>query len=190
MILHASDLENVNNWIKENSLDPLQADLTETVSKRESVFLLLSMLDCFYPYIKQTEKLKDKPYFSDSISDDGLWEMKEIKDFDLPEDVRNIHISTWKPGAVVKPHIGPFKGVISLHIGLVIPEGDCWLSLDNKKYYWEEGSVFCFDDTYWHYGENNTEKDRVILFVNLERKMKTQGNQLALRKMLNENMHS
>ena len=51
MILHASDLENVNNWIKENSLDPLQADLTETVSKRESVFLLLSMLDCFYPYI-------------------------------------------------------------------------------------------------------------------------------------------
>tara|TARA_B100000424_G_scaffold241914_1_gene210402 strand:+ start:1533 stop:2105 length:573 start_codon:yes stop_codon:yes gene_type:complete len=190
MILHASDLENVNNWIEKNSADPLQPDLTEVVSKRESVSLLLSMLDCFFPYMQQTEKLKDKPYFSDQISDDGLWEMKQIKDFDLPEDVRDVHISTWKPGAVVKPHVGPFKGVIRLHIGLVVPEGDCWLSLDNKKYYWKEGNVFCFDDTYLHHGKNNTKEDRVVLFVNLERQMKTQGNQNAIRKMLDDYMPS
>ena len=81
MILHASDLENVNSWIEKNSADPLQPDLTEIVSNRESVSLLLSMLDCFFPYIQQTERLKDKPYFSNEISDDGLWEMKQIKDF-------------------------------------------------------------------------------------------------------------
>ena len=39
MILHASDLENVNNWIEKNSADPLQPHLTEVVSKRESVSL-------------------------------------------------------------------------------------------------------------------------------------------------------
>ena len=74
------DFDNLNKWIEKNSADPLQPDLTEVVSKRESVSLLLSMLDCFFPYMQQTEKLKDKPYFSDQISDDGLWEMKQIKD--------------------------------------------------------------------------------------------------------------
>ena len=54
MILHASDLENVNNWIEKNSADPLQPDLTEVVSKRESVSLLLSMLDCFFPCLLYT----------------------------------------------------------------------------------------------------------------------------------------
>ena len=86
--------------------------------------------------------------------------------------------------------MGPFKGVIRLHIGLHIPPGNCWLSLDGNKHYWKESEVFAFDDTYLHYGANKTEEDRVILYVDLERKMNTESNQLALRKMLKENMYS
>ena len=37
---------------------------------------------------------------------------------------------------------------------------------------------------------NISKEDRTILFVNLEREMNTQGNQFALRKMLDDHMHS
>jgi hypothetical protein len=190
MTLHNTDLLAVNDWIANNSADPLQPDLTETVSKRESVQILLNLISEFYSYIDKTEKIQGQPYFGEEITDDGLWEMAQIKELNLPADVRDVHISTWKPGAVVKPHMGPFKGVIRLHIGLHVPAGECWLSLDNKKYYWEEGKAFCFDDTYVHHGKNQTQEDRTILFVNLEREMNTQGNQFALRKMLDDHMHS
>ena len=134
MTLHNTDLLAVNDWIANNSADPLQPDLTETVSKRESVQILLNLISEFYSYIDKTEKIQGQPYFGEEITDDGLWEMAQIKELNLPADVRDVHISTWKPGAVVKPHMGPFKGVIRLHIGLHVPAGECWLSLDNKKY--------------------------------------------------------
>ena len=44
MTLHNTDLLAVNDWIANNSADPLQPDLTETVSKRESVQILLNLM--------------------------------------------------------------------------------------------------------------------------------------------------
>ena len=184
-------LKNVNNWVIDNSADPSTPILTDAVIDRHSVSQLLSAVYALSSYIDQTEKVQGKPYFSEKVTDDGLWEMKHIQKHNFPPDVKNVSISTWKPGAVIKPHRGPFKGIIRLHIGLHIPPGDCWLFLEGKKHYWKQGEVFAFDDTYVHHGANKTEEDRVILYVDLERKMNTESNQLALRKMLfsNENMY-
>ena len=186
---HKSDLRYLNKWIDDNSADPNTPVLTDAVIDRHSVSQLLSAVYALSSYIDQTERVQGKPYFSEEITDDGLWEMAKIQEHSFPADVKHVSISTWKPGAVVKPHMGPFKGVIRLHIGLHIPPGDCWLSLDGKKHYWKEGEVFAFDDTYLHYGANETDEDMVILYVDLERKMNTEANQLALRKILNENMY-
>jgi hypothetical protein len=188
-MFHKSDLRYLNKWIDDNSADPNTPVLTDAVIDRHSVSQLLSAVYALSSYIDQTERVQGKPYFSEEITDDGLWEMANIQEHSFPDDVKHVSISTWKPGAVVKPHMGPFKGVIRLHIGLHIPPGDCWLSLDGKKHYWKEGEVFAFDDTYLHYGANETDEDRVILYVDLERKMNTEANQLALRKILNENMY-
>jgi len=188
-LYHQHQLKNLNKWIVDNSVDPNTAVLTDAVIDRHSVSQLLSSVYDLSSYINQTEKVQGKPYFSEEITDDGLWEMANIQEYSFPADVKHVSISTWKPGAVIKPHMGPFKGVIRLHIGLHIPPGNCWLFLDGKKHYWKEGEVFAFDDTYLHYGANETDEDRVILYVDLERKMNNESNQLALRNLLNENMY-
>ena len=42
----------------------------------------------------------------------------------------------------------------------------------NKKYYWKNGEVVFFDDTYEHEAFNNTDKIRVVLFMDILRPMK------------------
>ena len=178
---HQEQLKYLNNWVINNSADPSTPVLTDAVIDRHSVSQLLSAVYALSSYIDQTEKVQGKPYFSEEITDDGLWEMANIQEHNFPDDVKHVSISTWKPGAGVKPHIGPFKGVSRMHIAIHKPPGNCWLSLDGNKHYWKEGEVFAFDDTYLHYGANKTEEDRVILYVDLERKMNTESYQLALR---------
>lgn len=73
------------------------------------------------------------------------------------------------------PHYGPFKGILRYHLGLMIPNGsdnekaECYISVDNNKYYWKEGHGVLFDETYKHYVFNNTNQKRVILFLDVIR---------------------
>jgi beta-hydroxylase len=80
------------------------------------------------------------------------------------------------PGKKLAPHQGPYNGVLRYHLSLIVPEAPknelngCFLKVNDKNHYWEEGLDVYFDDTYMHSVENNTDSTRVVLFLDIKKK--------------------
>lgn len=77
--------------------------------------------------------------------------------------------SIFEPGKHLPPHRGPFNGVLRLHLGLIVPEGDTAIRVDTEVVTWKEGKVAIFDDSFEHEAWNHTGSVRVVLFVDFER---------------------
>jgi beta-hydroxylase len=79
--------------------------------------------------------------------------------------------SILEPGTHIRPHRGPYGGVLRYHLALQVPEprAACRIRVDDHIAVWEEGKSLIFDDTYEHEAWNETAGRRVILFVDFER---------------------
>lgn len=91
----------------------------------------------------------------------------------------------------ITPHWGYWKGFLRYHLGVIIPNNNadqsCWLRVnanreDNahrdtaliergQKYYWKEGRGVMFDDTFLHDANNGSNEVRVVLWLDLRRRM-------------------
>lgn len=88
--------------------------------------------------------------------------------------IETAFFSLMKPGKRIPKHKGPYAGILRYHLGLKIPKiGDTFINLNNKKYNWEEGVGIMFDETYPHYAHNESDEDRIILFVDVKREFKS-----------------
>lgn len=72
-------------------------------------------------------------------------------------------------GAHIKPHKGYSDEVLRCHLGLVVPEGDCGLKVEETVYQWQEGKAFIFNDRLLHEAWNYTEADRYVLLLDTYR---------------------
>ena len=74
-------------------------------------------------------------------------------------------------GQEIPPHCGYYKGILRLHLGLIIPgnEENCYIEINGVRKGWENGKCICFDDTHIHEAANKTDKDRVVLFIDIIR---------------------
>ena len=97
--------------------------------------------------------------------------------------------SVLEPHQHIKPHWGYWKGFVRYHLGVVIPgdnaEKKCWIRInaqawdrdnrqaiaDGETYYWHNGEAVLFDDTFLHDAANESDQVRVVLFLDLARKM-------------------
>ncbi len=95
------------------------------------------------------------------------------------------------PHQYVRPHWGYYKGFLRYHLGIVIPNnnenGECFLRVNDseadnatgdksliergEKYYWRNGEGVLFDDTFLHDADNGSDEVRVVLWLDLARKM-------------------
>jgi beta-hydroxylase len=75
------------------------------------------------------------------------------------------------PGKHIPAHRGPYKGVLRYHLGLKIPEpaSQCRIRVGDEVRHWTEGESLLFDDTYDHEVWNDTDGERAILFMDVER---------------------
>ena len=74
------------------------------------------------------------------------------------------------PGARLQRHRDPYGGSLRYHLGLVTPNSDdCFIEVDGIKYSWRDGEAVMFDETYIHYAHNQTDQNRIILFVDVKR---------------------
>jgi beta-hydroxylase len=105
--------------------------------------------------------------------------------------VYNAFFSILSPHQYVTPHWGYFKGFVRYHLGVIVPGGDaqrqCWLRVntdpdDNisrekarvvrgEKYYWKNGKGLVFDDTNLHDAANESDEVRVVLWLDVIRKL-------------------
>ncbi len=106
-------------------------------------------------------------------------------------NVHNAFLSILEPHQYVSPHWGYYKGFVRYHLGIVIPknnaDGNCWLRVnpdvaDNAqrdkalidrgpKYYWRNGHGVLFDDTNLHDAANESDGVRVVLWLDVARKL-------------------
>ena len=97
-----------------------------------------------------------------------------------PETVRLLNLipnmkagmfSILAPGKHIPPHRGPFKGLLSYHLGLMIPqpEASCRIRVGTDVRHWQEGKSMIFDDSNEHEVWNETDGYRAVLFVDVVR---------------------
>ena len=88
-------------------------------------------------------------------------------------------LSCLSSGMKLVPHCGwgyHSNYVIRCHYGFLVPDG-CYMLVGNtkdemnngKKFYHKKFNWLCFDDSKWHYAENTSNSDRIILILDMER---------------------
>ena len=122
-------------------------------------------------------KWKDHPkWLSHVIMAHGMWEQPGME---LPKIINKIvkemnwgcvfvGYSLLRSGGVIKPHRdeGVSEGWDNVwHLGISIPPDNCYITVDGKKMQWEEGRILKFDDSMEHSVVNNSEFDRIIIYM-------------------------
>lgn len=99
--------------------------------------------------------------------------------------------SVLDPHQEITPHWGYYKGFLRYHLGVRIPynnaNNQCWLRVNGdraqnalldknqiefgERYYWKNGEGIIFDDNYLHDAANESDEVRVVLWLDLRRKM-------------------
>ena len=137
---------------------------------------------------KRTTPIDQDKFFDHIAPPAGGWKRFYIKwysDFDpeaeklcpktcaLVRSVPSIHLamfSVLEPGAFIKEHRGVFRGSLRYHLGLATPnDSRCRIVVDGQTYSWRDGEDVVFDDCFLHSVRNDTDKPRIILFVDVER---------------------
>ena len=82
--------------------------------------------------------------------------------------------SILSPRMHIPAHCGPYKGVIRYHLGLIVPEPkeQCRIRVADSIAHWEEGRSMFFDDTFEHEVWNDTDGQRVVLFMDVMRPLR------------------
>jgi beta-hydroxylase len=114
---------------------------------------------------------------------------KAVELLDSIPIVKGAMFANLPPGGKLVQHRDPYAGSLRYHLGLVTPKspGECRIIIDGNSYTWHDGQDFLFDETYLHYAENTTSDDRIILFCDVERPLKT-GAMTAVNRWVSTNI--
>ena len=135
--------------------------------------------------------IKDDLFFKRIVSD-TKWKKFYLKWYnDIPTETRDrtpvtsqlldqcpsiqlAMFSILEPNAIITPHRGIYNGVLRVHLGLSCPtqEEGCVLTINGTPYGWQDGKCLVWDDTYVHEVVNKSKKDRIILFLDINRPLK------------------
>ena len=95
------------------------------------------------------------------------------------------------PHQYVTPHFGYYKGILRYHLAVIIPDDNadrsCWLRVNSSaeanqirqkslidkgdRYFWKNGKGVIFDDFHLHDAANDSDEVRVVLWLDIRRKM-------------------
>jgi aspartyl/asparaginyl beta-hydroxylase (cupin superfamily) len=171
-------------------LDPYQFDWVPELEKNWKV--IRAELDQILEHKEQIPSFQEISKDQKSITKDDKWKTYFFYGFGFkaekncercPETTRLIEqipgmktafFSILAPGKEIPEHRGVFNGVIRYHLGLKVPEPKekCRIHVDNEFTHWEEGKSIMFDDTYLHAVWNETDGERVVLFMDIVRPLK------------------
>jgi aspartate beta-hydroxylase/beta-hydroxylase len=80
--------------------------------------------------------------------------------------------SVLDPGKSIPLHEGPFYGYLRYHLALRVPrENPPSIFVNYQKYTWKEGEAVMFDDSWPHEVVNHSKEQRVVLIIDVMRRM-------------------
>ncbi len=91
--------------------------------------------------------------------------------------LQNAWFSILAPGYHIPPHRGVTKGLLRCHLALMVPPQPerCRIRVGDQICHWQNGKCLVFDDTYEHEVWNDTDEQRVVLFLDIERPLRLAG---------------
>ena len=69
------------------------------------------------------------------------------------------------PKTTIKPHSDMCNFVLTCHLGVDVPEGQCDLTVGDETRAWQNGNVMLFDTSILHSAENRADVTRYILML-------------------------
>lgn len=92
------------------------------------------------------------------------------ENFDLANCVPmapEVMISILKPDTHIKPHYGLSNIKQTVHIPIILPEGDLALTAGGENRSWSETEPMIFDDSFLHEAWNKSDETRVVLIFDI-----------------------
>jgi len=77
-----------------------------------------------------------------------------------------VYFSRLAPHSRVAPHRGPTNMRVRAHLGIEVPP-DCGIRVGDTSATWQEGRCIVFDDSFPHEVWNDSERERIVLVVDL-----------------------
>ena len=74
-----------------------------------------------------------------------------------------VFLSVLAPGTRIPPHHGVSNARLTVHLPLVVPDGEAGIRVGEGTRRWREGYVLAFDDSVEHEAWNETNAERVVL---------------------------
>lgn len=90
------------------------------------------------------------------------------------------------PGYHIPAHRGVTKGILTCHLGLIIPQEreQCRIRVEDETLVWQEGKTLMFCDGYDHEVWNDTDEERTVLLIQFDRPMRLFG-RIAAKTFIN-----
>lgn len=91
--------------------------------------------------------------------------------------IQTAWFSILAPGYHIPAHRGVTKGILTCHLGLIIPKDaeKCRIRVEDETLVWQAGKTLMFCDGYDHEVWNDTDEERTILLVQFDRPMRLPG---------------
>jgi beta-hydroxylase len=167
-------------WIAE-----LESHWTEIRTELEAVLVTRDQLPSFHELSPDQKRISKgdnwKTFvfyvFGDRIDHNCARCPQTAALLDRVPHIRNAWYSILSPRYHIPPHQGPTRGIIRIHLGLIIPQPreQCWIRVDDQYLHWDEGQCVVFDDYFEHEVRNDTDAQRVVLFFDVDRPLRPLG---------------
>lgn len=107
------------------------------------------------------------------LQDRGKWDNERIEFFPKTKKILTslnvpsceVFFARQGPNSGIKPHTDKNNFIITCHIGLDVPENECWIKVGNEEYKWKNGQGVVFDTSIEHSTQNISNKDRYVLLI-------------------------
>lgn len=70
--------------------------------------------------------------------------------------------SILRPHTHIPPHYGVANNRLTIHMPIIIPE-KCKIRVGDKQHEWQNGKLYCFDDSFEHEAWNDSDENRLVL---------------------------
>ena len=86
-------------------------------------------------------------------------------------EIKSCVISVLQPGIGIPIHVGYYKGMLRYMVATHVPKerDKVFLCVNGKKYKWKEGEGVLWDDTFPHKVYNQTDENRIIIYMDVVR---------------------
>ncbi|MEM8950183.1 MAG: aspartyl/asparaginyl beta-hydroxylase domain-containing protein [Pseudomonadota bacterium] len=91
--------------------------------------------------------------------------------------IQTAWFSILAPGYHIPAHRGVTKGILTCHLGLIIPKDaeKCRIRVEDEVLVWQPGKTLMFCDGYDHEVWNDTSEERTVLLIQFDRPMRLPG---------------